>query len=105
MRRLIVLQISAIIIVVTALPPLSAQAPSAQVRGVDSYPTPASIQEAEAEGAAFAREPAPPSLPSGFGDVKGTDVRFQTGQCCRRTQWRTAAGQANSPSVDRSSRA
>jgi hypothetical protein len=44
---------------------------------VDSRPIPPSIAEAEAEGAAFAREAAPSSLPYGFrpGNVRGTDER------------------------------
>ncbi len=46
-------------------------------RGADSRPMPTSVVEAEAEGAAFPPEAAPPSLPYGFrpGAVTGTAER------------------------------
>jgi hypothetical protein len=48
-----------------------------QARQVDSPPTPASIAEAEAEGAAFPREAPPALLPPGFrpNEVQGTGER------------------------------
>jgi hypothetical protein len=68
LRRRIFPIVSAMIVTATALPL------KAQVAGVD-LPAPATIQEAEAEGAAFPREAPPPSLPFGFGDVNGTQER------------------------------
>jgi hypothetical protein len=61
------------IVTATALLPVRAQAPSTQDREV--APTSSEIQEAEAQGAAFPREAAPASLPSGFSDVEGTGER------------------------------
>ncbi len=57
--------------------PIWLDALAAQAREVDSPPIPASIAQAEAEGAAFPREAQPPSLPYGFRTdaVKGTDER------------------------------
>ena len=47
-----------------------------QVGAADALPIPASIQEAEAEGAAFPSEVPPPTLHRGFeGKVEGTDER------------------------------
>jgi hypothetical protein len=73
MRRLTVPLI--MVVTVAALLPLRAQAPSGQVRGADFQQAPTNIQEAESEGSVFPREAPPPSLPPGFGEVKGTDER------------------------------